>query len=245
MNQKKDIIFGLRAILEAIKSGKQIDKIVFKKGLQGELFNELFPVIKSLDMPFQFVPAERINHITKANHQGAVAFISPIEFQKIENIVPMLFEQGKNPFILILDQVSDVRNFGAIVRSAECSGVHAIVIPQKGTARISSDSIKTSAGALYNMPICRSANIKETLTFLKNSGIQITAATEKSEKFFYEVNFKFPAAIIMGAEEKGISKEILAQVDEKAKIPLYGQIESLNVSVAASIFMYELVRQRL
>lgn len=245
MSKKTDIIFGLRAILEAIKSGKQIDKIVFRKGLQGELFNELFSMVKSLDIPFQFVPTQKINHLTKANHQGAVAFISPIEFQKIENIIPMLFEQGNNPFIFILDQVSDVRNFGAIVRSAECSGVHAIIIPQKGTARISSDSIKTSAGALYNIPICRSADIKETLTFLKNSGIQTVAATEKSEKFHFEIDFKLPTAIIMGAEEKGISKEILAQADEEAKIPLYGEIESLNVSVAASVFMYELVRQRM
>lgn len=243
--KKDDYIFGTRAVIEAIKTGRTIDKILVKKGLQNELYAELFKLIKEHKIPFQTVPSEKINRITRKNHQGVLALISPVELQKIEDILPGIFEQGKNPFILILDQITDVRNFGAIVRSAECAGVHAIVIPERGMARISADAVKTSTGALHHLPVCRENNLSGVLRYLKNSGIKIIAANEKAESVYTETEMNMPLAIVMGSEEKGISGAVLNQVDIQVKIPVLGKISSLNVSVAAALMMYEAVRQKI
>ena len=244
MKSKTETIFGLRATIEAIKSGKEIEKILFKNGLKGTLFYELFALIKKLNLPFQYVPVEKLNRITGKNHQGIVAFISQIEYKNIEEILPALYEQGKLPLLLILDKITDVRNFGAIARTAECAGIHSIIIPDKGSAQINADAIKTSAGALHSIPVCRSNNLKETIKYLKESGVQIIAATERAEELYYNVDFTLPAAIIIGSEEKGVAPEYLKLSDKIVKIPISGNIESLNVSVATAVIVYEAIRQR-
>ena len=245
MKQDKEFIFGIRAIIEAIKSGKQIDKLMIRSGLKGELIQELMTLVKEMQISFQYVPNERINRVTMKNHQGVLAFISPIEFQNIENILPSLYEAGKNPLFIILDKVTDVRNFGAITRTAECAAVDAIIIPEKGSAQISGDAVKTSAGALLKIPVCRVRNLLQTVKFLQESGIQIVAATEKASDLYYKTDFSIPTAILMGAEDKGVDMEYLRIADKMVKIPILGEIESLNVSVAASIMIYEAVKQRI
>lgn len=245
MKQDKEFIFGIRAIIEAIKSGKQIDKLMIRSGLKGELIQELMTLVKEMQISFQYVPNERINRVTMKNHQGVLAFISPIEFQNIENILPSLYEAGKNPLFIILDKVTDVRNFGAITRTAECAAVDAIIIPEKGSAQISGDAVKTSAGALLKIPVCRVKNLLQTVKFLQESGIQIVAATEKASDLYYKTDFSIPTAILMGAEDKGVDMEYLRIADKMVKIPILGEIESLNVSVAASIMIFEAVKQRI
>jgi 23S rRNA (guanosine2251-2'-O)-methyltransferase len=242
--EKDEYIFGTRAVIEAINTGKNIEKVFIKTGLNNELYQQLILLIKENEIAFQFVPLEKINRITRKNHQGVLAFISPIEFTSIEMLLPVLFEKGREPLLLILDQITDVRNFGAIVRSAECAGVDAIIIPEKGMARIGADAIKTSAGALHHVPICKVPNLFRTIQYLKDSGIQIVAATEKANKIYTQGNFKIPLAIVMGSEESGISQTILNICDQQLKIPLFGNIESLNVSVSAALMIYEAVRQR-
>mgnify|MGYP002276860728 CR=1 FL=1 len=241
---KDDFIFGTRAVIEAINTGKNIEKVFIKTGSNNELIQQLLSVIKENNIVYQFVPVEKINRITRKNHQGVLAFISPIEYTDIEMLLPTLYESGKDPLILILDQITDVRNFGAIARSAECAGVNAIIIPDKGMARIGADAVKTSAGALHHIPVCKEKNLLKTIIFLKDSGIQIVASTEKAEKLYTDGNFKTPVAIVMGSEERGISNSILNIADQKLKIPLHGNIESLNVSVSAALMVYEAVRQR-
>lgn len=241
---KSDFIFGMHAVIEAINSEKEIEKILIKKGLQGELYHELSDLARKLRIPVQLVPIEKIDRITRKNHQGIVAFISPITYYNIEEIIPRLFEDGKTPLLLILDQITDVRNFGAIARSAEVAGVDAIIIPEKGAAQINSDALNTSSGALHLIPVCRVRNLVTTVKFLKNSGLKIVAATEKGEKFYDETNMTNPVVIIMGSEEFGIEAGLLRSADEWVKIPQNGRIGSLNVSVAAGIMMYEAVRQR-
>lgn len=241
---KSDYIFGIRTVIEAINSGKEIDRILAKKDLQGELYRELSDLARKFQIPVYKVPLEKIERITRKNHQGVVAFVSPIIYYNIEDIVPRLFEEGKIPLILILDHLTDVRNFGAITRTAEVAGVHAIIIPEKGAAQLNSDAVKTSAGALHLIPICRSKNLGATVKFLKNSGLKIIAATEKGEKFYDEIPMTNPIAIIMGSEDSGIEATLLRSADELVKIPQYGRIGSLNVSVAAGVIIYEAVRQR-
>jgi len=245
VKQDKDFIFGLRPVIEAINSGKNIDKLMIRKGLKGELYYELMTLVKQFEIPVQIVPNERINRVTSKNHQGVVAFISPIEFQNIEQILPSLYEKGKIPFIVMLDKVTDVRNFGAISRTAECAGVDAIIIPDKGSARISADAVKTSAGALHKVPVCRVKSLTKTIYFLQDSGVQIIVATEKASDYYYQVDFTMPTAILMGAEDRGVAIEYLKICNKMVKIPVLGEIESLNVSVAASILIYEAVKQRL
>lgn len=242
--EKDEFIYGTRAVIEAINTGKNIEKVFIKTGLNNELYQQLLSLIREKEIPFQFVPIEKINRITRKNHQGVLAFVSPIEYTNIEMLLPLLFESGKEPILLILDQITDVRNFGAIARSAECAGVQAIIIPEKGMARIGADAIKTSAGAILHLPICKVTNLLKTIHYLKDSGIGIIAATEKAEKIYTEGNFNSPVAIVMGSEESGISQPILNIADQKLKIPLLGSIESLNVSVSAALMMYEAVRQR-
>jgi len=242
--EKEDFIFGTRAVIEAINTGKNIEKVFIKTGLNNELYQQLLSLMKENGIAFQFVPVEKINRITRKNHQGVLAFVSPVEFINIEMLLPILFESGKDPLLLILDQITDVRNFGAIARSAECAGVDAIIIPEKGMAQIGADAIKTSAGAIHHIPICKSSNLFRTIQYLQNSGVQIVAATEKADKIYTQGNFKSPVAIVMGSEESGISQSILNIADQKLKIPLFGNIESLNVSVSAALMIYEAVRQR-
>ncbi len=241
---REDFVFGTRAAIEAIKNGKTIDKILVKKGLNNELFKELQLLIKENNILVQSVPVEKINRVTRKNHQGVLAFISPIVFDNIENILPGIYEVGQDPLLLILDQITDVRNFGAIVRSAECAGVHAIIIPEKGMARIGADAVKTSAGALHNLPICKVNNLYKTVQFLIDSGIRIVAATEKGDKLYTDTDFDCPVGIVMGSEDDGISQQILSIANEQLKIPILGKIESLNVSVSAALMIYEAVRQR-
>ena len=242
--EKDEYIYGTRAVIEAINTGKTIERVFIKTGLNNELYQQLLSLIKENEIAFQFVPIEKINRITRKNHQGVLAFISPIEYSNIEMLLPVLFETGKEPLILVLDQITDVRNFGAIARSAECAGVDAIIIPEKGMARIGADAVKTSAGAIHHIPVCKVSNLLKTIQYLKDSGIQIVAATEKADNIYTEGNFKTPVAIVMGSEESGISQSILNLADQKLKIPLFGKIESLNVSVSAALMIYEAVRQR-
>lgn len=244
MIEKNEMIFGARAVIEAIQAGKEIEKILIKKDIKSELSRELFAAVKDTFIPVQRVPVERINRITKKNHQGVIAFISPITYERTENLVPFLFEQGKNPMMIMLDGVTDVRNFGAIARTCECAGVDAIIIPSKNSVSVNADAIKTSAGALHTLPVCRENNLTETIRFLKDSGFKIIAATEKGDYDYTKANYKDPVCIIMGAEDTGVPYEHLALCDEWVKIPLFGNIESLNVSVAAGILIYESVKQR-
>lgn len=238
-------IFGIRPIIEAIRAGKEIEKIFLQKNIANKLMGEFNKEIKDFKIPFQFVPEEKLNHLIKSRkHQGVVALLSPITYRDIEDIIPTIFENGETPLVIILDRVTDVRNLGAIARTAECTGVHAMIVPAKGSAQINSDAIKSSAGAIYQIPICRSENLKSTIDFLKRSGLRIIACTEKCEKTIYETDFSLPAAILLGSEEDGISHEYLKLTDAKAQIPLRGKIESLNVSVSAGVVLYEALRQR-
>lgn len=240
-----DFIFGIRAVIEAVNSGKQIDKVMIKRGLKGELAKELFDVLKADNIFYQMVPEEKLNRFTRKNHQGVIALISPIAFYELEELVTLTFEKGETPFLVMLDGVSDVRNFGALVRSAECSGVHGIIIPEKGSARIGGDAVKTSAGALFKVPVCKTASIKKAIQYMQNSGIKVFGASEKTETTYFNKGYIDPVCIVMGAEDVGISDDALRTCDELVKIPILGQIESLNVSVAASVLMYEVVRQRI
>lgn len=242
--QNNDLIFGIRTVIEAVKSGKEVDKVMISKTTQGDLTKELINLLNECVIPFQFVPVEKINHICKKNHQGVVAFISPVAFHNIEQLIPTLYEEGKTPILLVLDEITDVRNFGAIIRTAECAGAHAVIIPQKGSAQINADTVKVSSGAIFKVPICKVKNMNHTLKFLEESGITIVAANEKSEKALYEVDFTIPVAIILGSEEYGINPASLRYADEIIRIPLYGDIESLNVSASAAVIIYEAVRQR-
>ncbi len=241
---KKQIIYGIRALIEAIENGKEIDKVFIRKNLRGELISELFSLIRSQNIPYQYVPLEKINRLAPNNNQGVVAFISMISYTDIESFVPLLFEQGKTPFLLILDEISDVRNFGAIARTAEGAGVDAIIIPTKGNAQINADAIKTSAGALHKIPVCRTSTLKQTVKFLQQSGIKIVSVSEKAADFYYKKDFTVPVALIMGSEDVGINSDLLRISDEIVKIPMLGKIESLNVSVATAIVLYEIVKQR-
>jgi len=243
-HESNQMVFGIRAIIEAIKSGKEIENLYLQRGLTGGIILELRTLINEHEIGFQQVPIEKLNRLTPKNHQGAVAFISPISYDKIENIIPSIYEKGEVPLILILDGITDVRNFGAIARTAECAGVHALIVPAKGSAQINPDAIKTSAGALYKIPVCRHDSLFKTAKFLQESGLQLVACTEKTNDFLYEPDYTVPTAIIMGSEESGISTELIRIADHLAKIPMYGEIESLNVSVSAGILLYEAVRQK-
>ncbi len=246
MKYNTDYIFGLRAVIEAITAGKDIDKILVKKDLNGELSNELFAALKTRpDVIVQRVPVERINRITRKNHQGVLAFLSPVAYYDLDNLVPELFESGKNPFVLLLDGVTDVRNFGAIARTGECAGVDAIVIPERGSVSVNADAVKTSAGALLHLPVSRVPNLNKAVRFLKDSGFTIVGSTEKSSENYTSFDLTGPVAIIMGAEETGISSENLRLCDCLASIPMRGKVNSLNVSVAAGVMIYEVIRQRM
>lgn len=239
------MIFGIRAVIEAIEAGKEIDKILVKRDLQSDLSKELFDVLRGKGIVVQRVPVEKINRITMKNHQGVLAFLSAITYERLENIIPMLYEEGKSPFIVVLDGITDVRNFGAIARTCECAGVDAIVIPERGSVSVGGDAVKTSAGALLHIPVCRERSITEALQFLQNSGCKLVAATEKAKNNYTKPDYKTtPIALVMGAEDTGVAREHLNFCEEQVSIPQLGTIASLNVSVAAGILIYEVVRQR-
>jgi 23S rRNA (guanosine2251-2'-O)-methyltransferase len=244
MVMNEDFIFGTRVVIEAIRAGRSIDKVLIRNGLSNDLFGELYQTIKDFRIPFQYVPAEKLDRVTRKNHQGIIALLSPVEFFRLEDLLPEIFEKGEDPLLVILDEVTDVRNFGAIVRSCECAGVHGVIIPDKGAARIGEDAMKTSAGALNLVPVCRSSNLGSVMDLLQKSGVRVIAATEKAERFYTQSDMKGPVAILMGSEESGISPALIRKADDLVKIPVLGKIGSLNVSVAASLMVYEAVRQR-
>ena len=232
--KNESLVFGIRAIIEAILAGKSIDKLFIQKGLQGDLAKELMQLVRKNNITFTYVPIEKLNRLTTKNHQGVVANISPIDFYDLENLVMTVIESGKTPLFLILDQLS-----------AACTDVDGIIIQKKGGAPVNADTIKTSAGAVFNIPICKVDHIKDAMFYLQGSGIQVIAATEKAATNIYDIDLTIPTAIIMGSEDKGISASVLKLVDLQAKLPMYGDIASLNVSVACGVFLYEVTRQRL
>lgn len=242
---KEDYIFGIHPIMEALEAGKTIDKVFMQNALQGQNVQELKAELAKNNLRINFVPIEKLNRITRKNHQGVIAFISDVSFYSIEELLPQLFEEGKTPFLLILDRLTDVRNFGAIARTAECVGVDAIIIPEKGGAPINGDAIKTSAGALYHIKICKEKNLAHTVDFLQQSGIKVICATEKASQLIYDEDFTEPFALVMGNEETGISKDVLHHTDAKVKLPIVGKTQSLNVSVACGAILYEALRKRI
>lgn len=243
-SDRQQLVFGMRPVLEAIQADTQIEKLFIQTGIDGALFQELRAAIRERNLPFQMVPVEKLNRLTSGNHQGVVATISAIRYHAFADVVQSLEDQGVVPFILLLDHITDVRNMGAIVRTAECAGVHAVVIPDRGTAQLNEDAIKTSSGALLRMKICRESNLKTVLNLAKQYGMQVCAATEKGATSYLGVDFKKPTLLIMGSEDTGISADLLRLADVRAALPIRGEIQSLNVSVAAGIFMYEMLQQR-
>jgi 23S rRNA (guanosine2251-2'-O)-methyltransferase len=243
--ERTDIIYGIHSVIEAIKADRELNKILIQKGIQKEVFNELREALTGKHFQLQFVPAQKIDSLTTGNHQGVIAFVTPIEYQSIETIVDQMLEDGKKPTVLVLDRITDVRNFGAIARTAECEGVDAILIPSKGSALVSSDAMKASAGALNRIPVCKTDDLKNSLFYLQQSGLRLVACTEKSATPLYQVNLRGSVAIIMGSEENGITQDLINMSDIKAKIPMRGEISSLNVGVATGMVLYEKLRQEL
>ena len=244
MNSSMDMIFGTRAVIEAIRADREIEKVFIQTGLTNDLIKELINTAKKHNTPIQFVPQQKLNHLSTKNHQGVICILSAVKYASVENLIDKAYAEGREPFFLIVDRVTDVRNFGAIARTAEGAGVDAIVMGDKGNAPITGDAVKTSAGALSYLPVCREHDLKKAVRFLKENGIQIIACTEKADKSIYEMDFKSPTALILGSEEDGISPELLREADHLAKIPMKGRISSFNVSVAAGISIYEVIRQK-
>ena len=239
------MIYGTRAVMEAIRAGRDIENILIQKGTRNELISELLDLARKDGLPFNYVPEQKMAGLSNKNHQGVIALLSAVHFESVENIVHGIFSDGRDPFLLILDRVTDVRNFGAIVRTAETAGVNAIVIPEKGSAPISADAMKTSAGALNFVPVCRTKNLKQTIRELKNSGVKVVVCTERASEIIFKTDLTGPLALMFGSEEDGVSPELLREADCLVKIPMAGKIHSLNVSVAAGIALYEAVRQRI
>ncbi len=245
MIDKKDYIFGLRAVIEAIEAGKDIDKLLVRKGLQGELARAMLQKARQADVPVQYVPAEKLNRITAKNHQGAIALMSAVTYYPLDQVVAQTFEDGGVPLMVMLDGVTDTRNFGAIGRTADCAGANGIIIPDRGSVTVNADAVKTSAGALLTLPVSRVRSLVDAVRYLKDSGMQVVAATEKSIDAYTNVDFTLPTVIVMGAEDVGISPAVLAECTASAAIPILGTVGSLNVSVASAVILYEAVRQRL
>jgi 23S rRNA (guanosine2251-2'-O)-methyltransferase len=241
---RNQMLIGLRPLQEAIQAGSEIDKVLIQRGLQGDIIQETKLLIQQHDIPYQYVPQEKLNSITSKNHQGIIAFVSPITFGNFENIIAGVFEKGETPLLLMLDGVTDVRNFGSICRNAECMGAHAVLVPEKGSAQINEEAIKTSAGALYNIPVCKIKSILHAIETLQHNGIRVVACSEKTRKEIYEIDMTLPTCIILGSEESGISTDALRKSDEIVRIPMRGKTSSLNVSVASGIILYEIVRQQ-
>lgn len=245
MIDKSQVVFGIRAVIEAIESGKQVDKVLMKKDLGGELARELLSVTREYNVPVQRVPVERINKVTRKNHQGVIAFMAAVDYYHVDDIVPALYDEGINPLVVVLDGVTDVRNFGAIARTCECAGVNCIVIPERNSVSVNADAVKTSAGALNYLPVCRERNLVKAVQYLRDSGFKVMGASEKTDLNYTKADFTGPVAIVLGAEDTGISTDVLKLCDTLVAIPEFGQINSLNVSVAGGIMIYEVVRRRL
>jgi 23S rRNA (guanosine2251-2'-O)-methyltransferase len=239
-----DLIYGTRAVTEAILAGKEIEKVMIQSGLSNDLIKELINLARQKQVPYTFVPAEKLKRLSSKNHQGVICILSSVAYASLDNVIDTAYREGREPFLLILDRITDVRNFGAIVRTAECGGVDAIIIGEKGSAPITSDAMKTSAGALNYLPIVREKDLGKTIKFLHDSGIKVIACTEKAKSDLYEVEIKGPIAVVLGSEEDGVSDTLLRQADDLAKIPMRGKIGSLNVSVAAGVAIYEVIRRR-
>lgn len=243
-NQSADFIYGTRAVIESIEAGKEVDKILLQKDLKNELILELMSLAKAHSVPVQKVPVEKLNRLTKKNHQGVVAYLSSVVYASLDNVISEAYSKGETPLLIILDRVTDVRNIGAIARTTECAGAHAIVVPSRGTAQLGADAMKTSAGALNHIAVCRVENLKTTIKEIQANGISVIACSEKADKLVYEADLTAPTAIMMGSEEDGISPEYMKLADGHVKLPINGQIESLNVSVASGVIIYEVLRQR-
>jgi 23S rRNA (guanosine2251-2'-O)-methyltransferase len=241
----EQMIYGIRPVMEALEAGKEIERIFIHRGANSTLMTELKNKLKEKNIQYQDVPVEKLNRLTRKNHQDVICFVSPITYQRLHDIIPSVYERGQTPLILLLDRITDVRNFGAIARTAECAGVHALVIPARGAAQINSDAIRTSAGALNNLVVCREKSLEESLEFLHESGLQLVAVSEKGNRYPHQADLKTPTALVMGSEENGIAGNILDLCDEKVRIPMFGKTLSLNVSVACGIILFEAVRQRL
>lgn len=244
-DSKPTYIYGIRPVLEAIEAGKVIDKLLLRKDLSGDNVKELLDKAREAQIFVQRVPVERISRITRKNHQGVLAMLAAVEYYRLEQVLPTLFEQGDNPFIVVLDGVTDVRNFGAIARTCECAGVNAIVIPERNSAAVNADAVKTSAGALNHLPVCREKSLVAALRYLRDSGVAVVGTSDHNAVNYTEVDYTVPVALVMGAEDTGVSPEVMRLCDHRAVIPEFGNIRSLNVSVAAGVMMYEVVRQRL
>jgi len=240
---KPNLIFGMHPLLEALEAGREIDKILLKRGLRSEEVSRITALARERTIPLQIVPEERLTRLTRKQHQGVIAFISEIEYTPLETLIPMLYEAGRSPFVLLLDGLTDVRNFGAIARTAECAGVDALIIPERGSVTVTADAIKTSAGALHRLPVCRVSSIMSTVSLLQASGLKIVAASEKARDVYTETELRLPLGLVLGAEDEGVSEEVLRRADHIVRIPQVGAIGSLNVSVAAGILIYEIVRQ--
>ena len=240
---KPNLIFGMHPLLEALEAGREIDKILLKRGLRSEEVSRITALARERTIPLQIVPEERLTRLTRKQHQGVIAFISEIEYTPLETLIPMLYEAGRSPFVLLLDGLTDVRNFGAIARTAECAGVDALIIPERGSVSVTADAIKTSAGALHRLPVCRVSSIASAVALLQQSGLQVVAASEKASDLYTETDLRLPLGLVLGAEDHGVSTDVLRMVDHIVRIPQVGAIGSLNVSVAAGILIYEVVRQ--
>jgi 23S rRNA (guanosine2251-2'-O)-methyltransferase len=242
--EKTEMIYGTRSVIEAIRAGKEIDKVMIQASLSNDLIKELISLAREKNVPYTFVPPEKLKKFSSRNHQGVVCLLASVTYASLDNLIDRAYSEGREPFMLILDRITDVRNFGAIVRTAECAGVDGIVIPEKGNAPITGDAMKTSAGALNHVAICREKDLKKTIRYLRESGIRIVACTEKARTSLYQVQLGGPIAVIMGSEDDGIADDLIRAADELIRIPLKGKISSLNVSVATAIAIYEIVRTR-
>jgi len=244
-SDNSDLIYGTRAVMEAIKAGREIEKIYVQAGLTNDLIKELIQTARAAAVPFSFIPQQKLNRLSSKNHQGVICILSAVQYVPVENLIDKAYAEGRAPFFLILDRVTDVRNFGALARTAECAGLDGIIVEEKGNAPITGDAVKTSAGALNHLAVCRVPDLSKTIKLLQENGIQIIACTEKAEKLIYEIDLKVPTALVLGSEEDGISEELLRRVDSLVRIPMKGKISSLNVSVAAGVAIYEVVRQQM
>ena len=242
-HSKQQVVYGLRPVIEAIASGLQVERVLLQNGLNSSLLNELRAKMKEHDIPFQYVPVEKLNKLTTGNHQGVVATIAAVSYTTFEELVEGLGETV--PLVVMLDHITDVRNMGAIARTAECAGVTALVVPDRGSAAMNSDAVKSSSGALLRLPICRESNFKTVLNMAKQYGLQVVAATEKGSVHYCDVYFRQPTMLIMGNEETGISPDLLKMSDVRARLPIVGEVASLNVGVAAGVMMYKALEQRL
>lgn len=243
--EEQEMIYGTRAVIEALRAGRELERLFVQRGLHNSLFRELQDELNEHGVHYQLVPREKLDRLTRQNHQGVVAFLSSLEYHQLGLLVPELFRQGKVPLLLILDRITDTRNLGAIARTAEGAGVHALVVPSRGSAMINADAVKTSAGALHHIPVCREDNLKASIDFLKDAGIKVVACSEKTSMEARDGDFTSPLAIIMGSEENGVSHEYLKRCDEVVKLPMYGEVSSYNVSAATAMILYEVMRQRL